>query len=49
MTIKEAQELLPFYVNGTLDAGDREKIEALLTPEQRNEVRRFGPWWHGQQ
>jgi hypothetical protein len=30
-------------IENSLDAA--EKIEAVLTPQQRESLRRFGPWW----
>jgi Spy/CpxP family protein refolding chaperone len=30
-------------IENSLDAAD--KIEGLLTPQQRDQLKRFGPWW----
>ena len=43
----EMYQLRQQRLDAMLDAQD--KVEAILTPEQRKEVRRFGPWWHGEQ
>jgi Spy/CpxP family protein refolding chaperone len=40
---KRIGELRVQRIENSLDAA--EKIEAVLTPQQRESLRRFGPWW----
>jgi Spy/CpxP family protein refolding chaperone len=40
---KRIEDLRLQRIENTLDAAD--KIDALLTPQQRDELKRRGPWW----
>lgn len=43
---KKVDELRRQMLKSRLEA--RNQIEAVLTPEQRKQVRQFGPWWAGE-